>query len=353
MAAVVEPAADDLVLRVPSRAFTTRPPVVRNRALIPAAARDAMSYAWGSRDYAARDVTMHRMQDVYVLGEGLVFDRNLAVVRPSITQHSAAEIDAAAAQLQAAVTAGGIPVLPGVTLLCAKRGAVNYGHWMYEMLPIAWLGRAQLRAGEWRALVPWAEGRLAAVIWDALELLEVPRSQVTMAAFTPQRVEELLIVEGLTAHGGYISPLVIDCLAELGQGIAPADAARLWVSRIGDSRSLWNEAELCAVLAGSGWTVCRPGEMPLREQIGLFKGARHIAGVMGAGLTNLAFAAPGARVTSFAPSMMPEIFFWLLSELCSHDYVEVRATQAEKQVGLNAWDGSLVLGLPDILAYLA
>ncbi len=351
--AVVEPSADDLVLRVPSHAFTTRPPVVRNRTLVPAAALDAMSYAWGSRDYAARDVTVHRIRDVYVLGEGLVFDRNLAVVRPSITQHSPAEIDMAAAQLQVAVTAGGIPVLPGVTLLCAKRGASNYGHWMYEMLSIAWLGRAQLRAGEWRALVPWAEGRLAAVMRDALELLEVPPGQVTMAAFTPQRVEELLIAEGLTAHGGYISPMVIDCLAELAEGVAPAGAARLWVSRVGDSRSLWNEAELCAVLAGSGWTVCRPGEMPLREQIGLFKNARHIAGVMGAGLTNLAFAAPGARVTSFAPSMMPEIFFWLLSELCGHDYVEVRSPQAVKQVGLNAWDGSLVLGLPDILAYLA
>jgi hypothetical protein len=42
-----------------------------------------------------------------------------------------------------------------------------------------------------------------------------------------------------------------------------------------------------------------------------------------------------------------------LSELCGHDYVEVRSPQAEKQVGRAPWDGSLVLSLPDILAYLA
>lgn len=350
---MVEAAADDVALRVPSRAFATCPPAVRNRALVPAAVLDQMSFAWDSRAYPARDVTLRRVRDAFVLGEGLVFDRSLAVVPASVTQHSPAEVDAAAARLKAAEAAGGIPTLPGTTLLCAKRGAANYGHWMYEMLPVAWLGRARLRAGEWRALVPGEGGRLGAVIRDALDLLGVPPAQVATAAPAPQRVEEILIVEGLTAHGRYISPLVADCLADLAGGIAPGGAERLWVSRAGESRSFWNEAELCAVLAGSGWTVCRPGELPLREQIRLFKGARHIAGVAGAGLANLAFAAPGARVTSFTPAAMPETFFWLLSELCGHDYREIRSPQAEKHVGPAAWDGSLVLGLPDVLAYLA
>lgn len=349
----MDAAADGVALRVPSPGFTTRPPAVRNRALVPAAALDAMAFAWNTRAYAARDVTLRRMRDAYVLGEGLVFNRDLAVASASVTQHSPAEVDAAAVRLRAAVAAGGIPTLPGTTLLCAKRGATNYGHWMYEMLPVAWLGRTKLRAGEWRALVPGVEGRLGAAIRDALDLLGIPPGQVAAAMPAPQRVEELLIVEGLTAHGRYISPLVADCLADLAGGIAPGEAERLWVSRAGESRSFWNEAELCAVFAGSGWTVCRPGELPLREQIRLFKGARHIAGVAGAGLANLAFAAPGARVTSFTPAAMPETFFWLLSELCGHDYREIRSPQAERKVGTAAWDGSLVLGLPDVLAYLA
>ena len=349
----MEAATDDVALRVPSRAFTTLPPVVCNRALVPAAALDAMSFAWNSRAYAARNVMLRRVRDAYVLGEGLVFDRTLAVVPASITQHSPAEVDVAVARLRAAMAMGGIPTLPGTTLLCTKRGAANYGHWIYEMLPVAWLGRAQLRAGEWRALVPGAAEPLGAVIRDALGLLGVPPGQVATAASTPQHVEEILVVEGLTAHGQYISPLVADCLADLADGIAPGDAGRLWVSRAGEGRSFWNEAELCAVLAGSGWTVCRPGEMPLREQIRLFKGARHVAGVAGAGLANLAFAAPGARVTSFTPVGMPETFFWLLSELCGHDYQEIRSPQAGKQAGTAAWDRSLVLGLPDVLTYLA
>lgn len=351
---MVEPAADELVLPLQSQAFTTRPPVVRNRTLIPAAVLDNMSYAWNSRSYAAGKVTLHRMRDVYVFGEGLVFDQSFAVVRPSVTQHSPAEVEAAAAQLRAAMAVGGIPSLAGTTLLCTKRGAANYGHWIYEMLPIAWLGRAQLRAEEWRALVPCATGQLAAVIQDSLELLGISSAQVATTAFTtPQRVKEILIVEGLTVHGCYISPLAVDCLTDLARKVPAAGAQRLWVSRVGENRSLWNETELCTVLAGSGWTVCRPGELPLQEQIALFKGARHIAGVSGAGLTNLAFAAPGARITNFAPATMPETSFWLLSELCGHDYVEVRSPQAEKHVGRAPWDGSLVLSLPDILAYLA
>lgn len=345
--------ADGVALRVPSPGFTTRPPVVRNRTLVPAAVLDQMAFAWNSRAYPARDVVLRRVQNAYVLGEGLVFDQDFAVVPASVTQHAPAEVDAAAARLRAAAAAGGIPTLPGTTLLCVKRGAANYGHWMYEMLPVAWLGRTQLRAGEWRALVPGAEGRLGAAVRDALGLLGVPPGQVATLASAPQHVEEILIVEGLTAHGRYISPLVVDCLADLAGGIAPGDAERLWVSRAGESRSFWNEAELCAVLAASGWTVCQPGRLPLREQVRLFKGARHVAGAAGAGLANLAFAAPGARVTSFTPAAMPETFFWLLSELCGHDYREIRSPQAERKVGYTAWDGSLVLGLPDVLACLA
>ena len=344
--------AGGVALRVPSPGFATRPPAVRNRALVPAAALDAMAFAWNSRAYPARDVVLRRVPNAYVLGEGLVFDQNLAVVPASVTQHAPAEVDAAAARLRA-MAAGGIPTLPGTTLLCAKRGATNYGHWLYEMLPVAWLGRTQLCAGEWRALVPGAEGRLGAVIRDALGLLGVPPGQVAAVMPTPQRAEELLIVEGLTAHGRYISPLVAECLADLSRGIALGEAERLWVSRAGENRSFWNEAELCAVLAASGWTVCQPGRLPLREQVRLFKGAQHVAGVAGAGLANLAFAAPGARVTSFTPAAMPETFFWLLSELCGHDYREIRTPQAERKVGTTAWDGSLVLGLPDVLAYLA
>ncbi len=246
-----------------------------------------------------------------------------------------------------------IPTLPGTTVLCAKRGAANYGHWIYEMLPVAWLCRAQLRAGEWRALVPRAEGRLAAAVQDSLDLLDIPPAHVAMLASTPQHASELLIFEGLTRHGVYVSPLVTDCLAALASTIPAVGAERLWVSRVRECRRFWNETELCAVLAGSGWTVGEPGRVPLRQQIALFKGARHIAGVCGAGLTNLAFAAPGARVTNFVPAAMPETLFWLLSELCGHDYVEVRSPQAKMQVGVTAWDGALVLGLPDVLAYLA
>ena len=350
--AMVEPAAADLVLRIPSPAFTTHPPDVRNPGLVPAAVKDAMAYAWGSRHYGARDVTVRRMRDVYVVGEGLVFDRNGVVVRPSITQHSPAEVDAAAVQVQAAM-AENLAVVSGVTLLCAKRGAANYGHWLYEMLPVAALGLERLQAAEWRALIPQAEGQLAAVFHASLALLGVPLGQVAMMGLAPQRFEELLIVEGLTAHGRYVSPLVTECLASLAARVTPGNAPFLWVSRAGDSRSLWNEAEICAVLQGSGWNICRPGTMSFVQQVALFKGARHIAGVGGAGLVNLVFAASGARITNFMPAAMPDTLFWLLAELCGHEYVEVRSPHPDKIVGLNAWDSSLVLTLPDVLAYLA
>ena len=339
----------DPIRRFASPAFETRPPDIRNAHLIPAAAHAAMAPAWTQRHHPARTVVMTAHEGAYTMGEGLAFDAAGAVIPATVTQHSPAEIAAAAAVLQGARATGIIPTLPGSSLLCAKRGAANYGHWLYEMLPIAALSADMLRSGAWHALVPGAAEPLATVVRDGFDLLGLPPARILTPA--PQRCERLLVMEGLTAHGGTISPLVAGVLSGLAQPVAPGGADRVWVCRAGAARSLWNEAEVTRVLAGLGWTIARPGAMRFAEQIALFRGARRIAGVMGAGLANLAFAAPGAHVTAFAPASMPDTFFYLLSELCGHEYVEVRCHHGP-QAGLDPWDAALVLSLPDVLVHV-
>jgi capsular polysaccharide biosynthesis protein len=57
-----------------------------------------------------------------------------------------------------------------------------------------------------------------------------------------------------------------------------------------------------------GWIIARLGDTPLRHQIELFKDAEVIAGVLGAGLTNLVFASSSTKILSFVPSQMPDMF---------------------------------------------
>ena len=335
---------------IPSPAFTTRPPVVRNAGLIPADIRAAMHPALGTRAHGPGSVTMHDLRDVYVIGEGLVFDRNLQLAPPSVTQHSPAEIEGARMRLGAALAAGPIEQHAGRTVLCIKRGASNYGHWLAEMLPVAALCLPAIQAGACRALFP--DGPLGRVPADSLAMLGVPHAQLLPHDGTPQSFARLTVAEGLTWHGHHLSPLVIGALDRMAAGVPAGLAAKVWVSRAKLARTLWREADLEAMLSAQGWTVARPGGMALCDQIALFKGARHIAGVTGAGLTNLVFASPPARVTAFMPAGMPDTFYWLLSELRGHDYTEVRCVQGGTPTGPAPWDVALVEHLPSILSHL-
>lgn len=343
----------DGTYHLPSPAFTTRPPVVRNAGLISAATLAPMRLAWDVRHYHARNVTMHDMRDVFVVGEGLVFDRDLAIMPASITQHTPTEIEAAQHRLQAALAAKAVARQHGQTILCLKRGTTNYGHWLVEMLPVAFLCLGALQARKMFVLAPAPGGPLGAVPADSLDLLGVPSDQVRGSGGSPQWFERLLVPEGLTWHGHYISPLVLEALDRMGHGIPPGRASRVWVSRAGDHRALHREAGLCAALAGLGWAIVQPSRMRLRDQVALFKGARHVAGVAGAGLANLVFAPPPARVTGFVPAAMQDTFFWLLSELRGHDYTDVRCPAVGPATGPMPWDAALTMPVPEILSHLA
>ena len=96
-------------------------------------------------------------------------------------------------------------------------------------------------------------------------------------------------------------------------------ATRLYVQRTA-TRTLENEAELLARLQTRGpWKVVRLEEHSVREQAAMFYHARQIVSVHGAGLTNLVFAQPGARVVEiFPPDLLEPIYFQLATLLDLH-----------------------------------
>ena len=312
-----------------------------------------MAPSWDTRRFPEREVRFHALPDVFVVGEGLLFDRALELVEPSRTQHSPAEVAAERTRLQAALAGGVVPEDRGTTLLCQKRGMANYGHWLIELLPIAHLALPWLRDRLWTVLVPHLAGGMGAVVADSLAAIGVPARAVRLGDGAPRHLEEAILAEGLTSHGYVVSPPVMDCMDAVMAGVAADAPAPVWVSRDGRDRCLWNEAEVERVLAALGWRVLRPESMPLRAQVAAFRGARAVAGVHGAGLTGLVFAPPGTPVTSFIPAAMPDTFFWLLSALRGHRYREVRAPHDWAPQGKPAYDAALVLSLAQVLAELA
>jgi capsular polysaccharide biosynthesis protein len=334
-----------------SPSFTTSAPELINAENLTPKLRDLYAVLW-HQVQAEEEIICSIVPDAIVEGPGLVFDRDLNLIQQTIHQATNEEIFAAARQIQHHIQNNLLTTQPGVTLLCEKAGIGNYGHWLIEMLPIAFLNLPHLQSGKWRLRLPVASAAMNAVMRDSVDLIGVPTTQVDVRRPGPQRYEQLVVVHGLSHHGIRYSPRIIDCMKHLATTVPAQTVENVWISRVGDRRSLRNEAGLCEALVEHGWHVAETGRMTLRDQIGLFKGARRIAGVNGAGLTNLVFAAPGIEVTTFMPALMPDVFFWMLAGFKEQHYREVRCEQVEDEQAPGGWNSTLLMDIPNVMAIL-
>ncbi len=341
-----------VVHTVLSPGFAYAPPDVTHEALIDPSIRPGLTATW-SRAEPPRVTAFHSVPDVYVVGEGLVFDREQRLLQPSVTQTPPAMVEAAAATLRAAVQAGTVVPHAGPLVLCGKAGLNNYGHWLAEMLPRAFLSLPWIGLDHgWRVLVPQTYPWMRAVIEDSLDLLGAGAGKRVLGDGSPCHVSELVMLTGMTEHGQYFSPLVLGAMDRIAATVPAGAPERLWISRAGERRCLLDEERAQERIAAAGWTVVHPGRLGFREQVALAKGARHMAGVNGAGLANLLFMRRGGSVTSFVPAVMPDIFYWQLANHRGLRYREVRSLQAHELGGPTIWDAPLTIPLDEVLRQL-
>lgn len=350
---VVDLPEDRIVHTIFTPGFSLAAPEIVHPELIPPPLMQALAAQW-ARVHDGHVVTFHSVPDVFVVGEGIVFDRSLNLLAASRTQHSAATIQAARQALIEANRSATVPSHKGPLLLCGKAGLNNYGHWLAEMLPLVYLSRQWLLAeGGWRVLVPQVYPWMANVIDESLSLLGVDAAKRLLNDGRPCHVQELVMVNGLTQHGTYFSPLVIEAMDAVAAQIEPAPDQRLWISRAHDPRRLIDEETVNQRIADLGWRVVHPGQMGFRAQVAAAKGARHMAGVNGAGLANLVFMRPGGTVTSFVPSVMPDIFYWQFSGHRGLTYRETRSGLRDDVVSETGWDAPLTIPVDEVLATLS
>ncbi len=343
----ISPAGDQQAFQLYSPPFKMRPPKVGNIDLIPEDALRAMTVSWNRSDYKEQVVTGHLLNDVFVAAEGLVFDARGQLYIGSITQHSDIEIARAHDDVLSAI-AGGLHPAEELFVLCKKRGVQNYGHWLLEMMPNAYFSHL-CRGRAPRFIVPSAEGQLRQVIRESMQLLGVEDGQLAPVGGDVFRARELLLVEGLTNHGVFMSPLVFQSTGLISAQVRASGIRKIYVTRDGLlSRRFRNEEDIRARAVACGYQPIDPSTLSFPEQVAAFKGATDIVGVMGAGLTNIAFASRGARVTSLAPASMPDTFFWFVCGIRGLDYREVRCQQDGPIRGVAGWDTDMLLGSDDL-----
>jgi hypothetical protein len=219
-------------------------------------------------------------------------------------------------------TLGTVEHVPGTVLSLTTRGAAaNYYHFMYDAIA---------RYGVFEESLPGT--RIDAVIVphatryqkQLLELAGIegpwlqPRANHTFTA------DRLLVPstpnQALDAPRSAVSWLR-KRLPATSTGDTPK---RLYLSRgnLPNTRRYVEEAALMARLEKQGFTMIDPGTLTVQEQINAFAGAEFILAPHGAGLTNITFCSPGAKVMEmFAPSYV-HLGLWNIAEAI--DGVEYR-----------------------------
>jgi len=303
--------------------------------------------SWRRRWFPSRPVTQTIHENVYVAGEGLVFTADLEVVPATIGQHQPHHIAEARAAIRSANI---IPRHAGTTVLCKKAGAHHYGHWLLELLPRAYFAQPHKPA---RHLLHEVGEPLRATMRQSLACLGIAPERCIETGPEPIQVERLLTVDGLTEHGGYMSPLVIQCLNAIKQDIQPAEPRKIFITRPEEAgRRLIQQGYYEYLAPNYGYSVLDPAKLPFIEQVACFKSATEIVGIAGSALAGIAFAQPGTRVTNIVPTSMPDTFFWFISGLRGLNYTEIRcATAPEKprrRPRTTVHDADLILGLGDL-----
>lgn len=337
-------------LRLLSPAFPTRAPDIRNAALIPPGPWQAMAVSFNRRVFGGRTVTVRLIPEAIVAGEGIVFDRDLNLVAGTSRLMTDSDVEQHRVLAREARRAG-IRRIAGMSVVCKTRAPRNFGHFLIDMFPKAWLAARLLNRRNFTYIVHDTD--LLTVAREALTRIGVNPFAISVTDNMPVLCEQAVVIDGLSAHGVYQSPICVQALTNLAEAIPAAPYPKIFVSRHAEQRPLLNQTTVEAIMRARGFAIVDTAQMTLAEQISLFKGASTVVGPLGAALTNTAFCPEGSRVVALTAQSFPDTFFWFLSQHRGHDYREIRGLDASgKPEEIGSWNAGFTIGDED-LAFLA
>lgn len=332
-----------------SERFVLSKPNVTNREMIPDDVLDSMRPAWEQMSFPERSIRIVEFKDVVVAGEGLVFTMDGSLLAETRTQHSDSEIELARRKVEFALKMD-VPTVSGTCVLCVKRGFGNYGHWLLEMLPKASLAHETLQASSASFIIPAETGPMRSVVRSCMARLGIDEEALIELSHHPIRVETLVIVDGLTNHGTFMSPDAVRLARALRPKKSSSSRRRIFVTRSkACTRRIVNDGFVTRFAESRGYTVVDPGQLSFDKQREVFSEASHVVGVMGAGMSNIVFSPEETAVTVLAPASMPDTFFWFLSGLSKHRYREIRCASSRTSSEDLPWNTDILVSPADVV----
>jgi hypothetical protein len=179
-----------------------------------------------------------------------------------------------------------------------RSGQSTFAHWMLDGLPR--LGLLDCFPADTRILIP---DPLFRAQKESLEILGI----IDRCRPTTERHVTLdnYYFSSFTARQGCDDFYAIKFMRDrfLGAGVPVASTGeKIYIARKGAARTPLQEEQMIEFLQGEGWTILEADRYSLREQIGIFRKARAVCSIHGAGLVNLLWCEKGCKVLELCAS---------------------------------------------------
>ena len=110
----------------------------------------------------------------------------------------------------------------------------------------------------------------------------------------------------------------------------PPGPRRIFIDRASRLRRLVNQDEVRAICAACGCVPVRPSDLPLLEQVRVFRDAELIVGTKGSDFVNAMFCTPGATLFVLCPGDFPDPMVWDVSAHAPLHYFELYGSVIER-----------------------
>jgi capsular polysaccharide biosynthesis protein len=304
-----------------------------------------LQQGWSQLCIKVPPINIYKLSNVFVCDQGIVFTEDGDIVEETIHETPPVAVKNLTTQIKSIADNGYNGQVVNKAVLIKKYGSTNYGHFLYEMAPKLHALRLAGIEDNCRFVLHDCP-TLNCAATDLFEMAGINRDQLIFSDSDPLRVEELIIVTGLSHHSIFASPVVQDFYDGIADDVEAGPQKNIYLTRKGAScRKFLDDKLVELIIAKNNFDIVYPEHMTFREQIQLFKGASNIIGISGAAFTNCLFCQPGSQLLCIMPENALEMLFWQLSNIGHLFYTEWRVSETGSQVGGLPWDKNLIVDL--------